>query len=238
MRRSFVLFGLLALVLIAAFTVYAVETSTWGKIKAAFNGETASPLASGSDPIGPEGLTSLAKQGGTPGPPDEGDGGGQKRATFEVTFTGKVTGTPASEPPDIEGTIEVTAKISENTSSIGTFGVDPWLTLSSSFGECFGETFPGAVIIGTIKKNQPPGAWFAFKGVATDGETPVDYSLHTFGTLGGTAFPPTQEDPTHTITLTSWRFGVQGQESGNACTESGDFQSGTTIEVTWLSSTP
>ena len=45
MKRSFILFGLLALVLIAVFTVYAVENSTWGKVKSAFKDQPASRLA-------------------------------------------------------------------------------------------------------------------------------------------------------------------------------------------------
>jgi len=35
MKRSSILFGVLALVLIAAFSVYAMENSTWGKVKKA-----------------------------------------------------------------------------------------------------------------------------------------------------------------------------------------------------------
>jgi hypothetical protein len=45
MKRSSILFGVLALMLIAAFAVYAVENSTWGKVKSALKDEAASPLA-------------------------------------------------------------------------------------------------------------------------------------------------------------------------------------------------
>ena len=45
MKRSFILFGLVALVLMAAFTVYAVENATWGKIKGTFKDEAPASLA-------------------------------------------------------------------------------------------------------------------------------------------------------------------------------------------------
>ena len=53
----------------AAKPTALLVSSSWGRIKRAFDGETAFPLtAAGAIP--------LAKKGGTPGPPDKGGGGG------------------------------------------------------------------------------------------------------------------------------------------------------------------
>ena len=51
MKRSSVFFGVLALVLIAALTAYAIENTTWGKIKATF--EEGPPLAAKAAPRQP-----------------------------------------------------------------------------------------------------------------------------------------------------------------------------------------
>lgn len=45
MKRSSVLFGVLALVLIAAFAVYALENSTWGKVKSTLKDQPVAQLA-------------------------------------------------------------------------------------------------------------------------------------------------------------------------------------------------
>ena len=45
MKRSSVLFGVLALVLIAAFAVYALENSTWGKVKSTLKDQPVSRMA-------------------------------------------------------------------------------------------------------------------------------------------------------------------------------------------------
>ena len=47
MKRSSILFGVVALVLIAAIAVYAAENSTWGQTKAAFGTKAPAPLAKG-----------------------------------------------------------------------------------------------------------------------------------------------------------------------------------------------
>ena len=58
MRKSLIIFGLLALVLATTVTVYAVENSTWGKIKSMFDGNPntlAKPAYKDPDPQGPAG---------------------------------------------------------------------------------------------------------------------------------------------------------------------------------------
>jgi len=59
MKRSSILFGSVALVLIAAFSVYAVENATWGKIKSTFTDEAPASLAKRAAPD--EAPASLAK---------------------------------------------------------------------------------------------------------------------------------------------------------------------------------
>ena len=51
MKRSFVVFGLVALALMAASTAYTVDELSWGQVKEAFEGEGTEPLAkpSGTD---------------------------------------------------------------------------------------------------------------------------------------------------------------------------------------------